>query len=647
MATSNVQTLIDDAKTRVADFVKDVDSAQSAVTNAIGLWANSGPEQVDLLPQGANPPTLKPPESVLSSIILPEFNPNITLKLPTPELGAIEAFQNITPLNKGGLPTFTKNAPIVDLNTISKPSQLDEFKGAPPPIDLSKYIFPTVPSYLSAYPGGPPDVLDRSIPVAPETIIPVFTGTMPTDAPTAPADLISKFTTAYADASPSLIAAMNGYIDAELAKINPQYSAQMAAIEAQLTKYLAGGTGLNAAAENAIYERARSKNNAEALRVRSAAFDEAASRGFTIPTGALMSALQTARQAGADNNAKAAAEIVVMQAEMEQKNLQFAVTTSAGIRQAAVMATMAYVGHILTANGQALDYAKSVLNSMIQVYNLQVETFRARLDAYKAEAQVYEARMKGAMMGVELYKTEIEAIVALTNVDRARIEAYKAKMEAYSILSNAYKIQVDSVIGKANLEKLAVDVYQAKVQAFGARVQAKNSEWMGYQAQIEGKLAEYKGFQAEVEGFKAKSESYNTFLDAQAKSNQAESAANSARAMSFEAKAKAYTIHLEANKSKMEGEFQLERNKLTAFQGQVELAKAVSEEGLKYYTTYYQVLSDSAKIKVEFQKMKLDSVKDIRATQSHSLVADMQVYGQLASSAMAGLNTLASEVKYE
>lgn len=643
----NVQVIIDGAKTRVTDLLAETQRTQDLVRANLAAWNTTIPEQVFVFDPIREPDAVVPPTSVLSGITEPTFRSDITLELPSPELAQMEPFQDITALDKGeGPPKFTKSAPTYSQAEFNKPNQLREVGFTPPVLNLD-VGFPTMPTYLTAPPGEVPTITDRPAPSAPEVIIPSFAGNSPTGAPVAPTDITARFTAAYADASPSLVTAVNGYIDAEMAKINPQYAAQMAAIEAQLTKYLAGGTGLNSAVEDAIYERSRSKNNAEANRVRDAAWGDAAARGFTLPTGALMSSMQTARQAAADNNAAAAREIVVMQAEMEQKNLQFAVTTSAGIRQAVVSATLAYIGHVLTANGQALDYAKSILGSLVQMYNLEVEAFRVKLDVYKAETAVYEARMKGALMGVEIYKAEIDALLALTNVDKARVDAYQAKVQAYGMLANVYKIQVDAAVSKASMEKLKIDVFQAVVQAYGAQVQAKNSEWAGYQAQIEGKLGEFKGYQAEVDGFKAKAESYNLFLEAQAKSNQAEAAANAARATSFEAQAKAYITHLEANKSKMDGEFQLERNKLTAFQGKVELAKAKSDENFKYYSINYQYRLENAKFKMEFQNLKAAIEKDYRGVQAQTLSADMKVYGQLASSAMAGLNVLASEQKTE
>ena len=120
-------------------------------------------------------------------------------------------------------------------------------------------------------------------------------------------------------------------------------------------------------------------------------------------------ASQQARQNGADNNAAAAREIVAMQAEMEQKNLQFAVTTSAGLRTAMINATLGYMQSIVTLDGQASEYARSMVNALIETYTATVRTYSARLEGYRTDAQVFQSLIQAALAGIEVYKAEIQA----------------------------------------------------------------------------------------------------------------------------------------------------------------------------------------------------------------------------------------------
>lgn len=352
-------------------------SAETAIGEAIGavnwnsqpsipIWSPNLPERPDL--------TLDVTRPLLQVV---------GLDLP-PEPSSALIFQSISPIDAGNVPTLSASMPAY--TAPNKPNQLAAFNIPVPSVDLSAQ-FPDVPDLIIP---TDPTLPTRTEPEKPLISIPTFGGAMPTGLPVAPTALDARFNAAYHTAAPEFITMVNGYVDAELTKINPEYHSQMARLESQLSTYLDGGTGLNPAVENAIYERARSKNDAEARRVRDQSLADAAARGFTIPTGALLSATQQARQAGADANAAAAREIVVMQAEMEQKNLQFAVTTSSNLRTAMVSASLSYMQNLGTLNGQALDYAKTILTSIIEIFNNEVKLFTVRLDGYKTEAAVYD-----------------------------------------------------------------------------------------------------------------------------------------------------------------------------------------------------------------------------------------------------------------
>lgn len=93
---------------------------------------------------------------------------------------------------------------------------------------------------------------------------PRFDAVKPDDLLAAPTNLHGTMDSAYRGMVPEMVSQVDGYVDAMLAKHNPQYHAQMARIEDQLTKFLQGGTGFNPAVENALYERSQGKNLAEA-----------------------------------------------------------------------------------------------------------------------------------------------------------------------------------------------------------------------------------------------------------------------------------------------------------------------------------------------------------------------------------------------
>lgn len=573
---------------------------------------------------------------------LPDFV-DVTVDYP-PEPSAALSFQDITQIDTGGVPIFNEPSPTLELPT--KPSQVASFNAVAPNINTD-FDFPEPPDALLNPLIEAPSLSSYIVPDKPQVMLPSFDAVAPVLDAVAPNDLESTLSHAYANAAPSFVAALDGYVDAMLQKHNPQYHTQMAAIESQLTKYMAGGTGLNDAVENAIYERARSKNRAEESRVRDSAWEDAAARGFTLPNGALMSSIQTARQAAANNNAAAAREIVVMQAEYEQKNLQFAVSTSVGLRTALLNATLSYHQNLITINGQALDYAKSVLNAIVETYNTAVKAFTAKLDAYKADAQVFEVKLKGAMAAVELYSAEIKALEALVTVDRAKVDIYRARIDALSSLANVYRAQIEAVQGRAGLEKLRLDLFQSEVQSYSAVVQAKNAEWQGYVAAVNGQDAKVKIYSAQIDGYRGKIDGYRAKIGAQSEAVKATAMTNQARADQYKAVLSGYETVARTRGDIARTKIQVQGQLLDAFKAKVQASIGNAQVQQSYYKVTSDVAIANARGALEAQVVTANSMRDFGNVLAQLGTANAKIYSSLASSAMAGMNTLAAETKTE
>jgi len=626
MATENVTKLIDAAKKYTDELVA---TSETALADAIGAveWARE--PSVPLVTIGlpdAPPSTIDAEVPTLA---------DITLDLPAAP-GASPQFQDISPVIIGTIPEL--RATIQSITLPDKPSQLNGFQQTPPSINLSA-SFPAAPSLIVP---EVPTITPRTAPDKPLVRLPTFDGSMPTDLPTAPTDLPGTLNTAFHSATQEFVTVANSYVDAELVKLNPQYHAQMAKIESQLSTYLAGGTGLRPEVEDAIYSRGRAKNDVEAKRVQDAAFADMAARGFTLPNGALASTLARARQEAANNNNKTANEIIVMQAEMEQKNLQFAITTSTGLRTAMVSAAMAYMQNLSTLNGQALDYAKSVLNSIIEMYNTQVKVFMAKLDAYKTEAQVYETLMRGALAGIEVYKAEIQALQALTEVDMAQVNVYRARIDVLTAMSSMYKTQVEAVVSKASLERLRIDLFQAQVQAYGAQVQAKSAEWQGYAAAINGEEAKAKMFSAQVQAYGAEVQGFKAKIDAQAEAARATAMTNDARAKQYVAEVEGYKAVVSAQGDIARTKLESARQTVVAFQAKTQAQVAKAQVGMEYYKAVGNITVEQGRLFMQRGVADVEAKSKYIQLLSTLHTANATVHANLAGSAMAGMNSLAS-----
>lgn len=626
----SVEALIGDARGYAADLARQATTALSdadTMVKAVGFVVPDV-EPVDF-------PTA-PPSSL--PLTLPEFD-DIALDLPT-EPGAAPQFQDIPPIDAGALPSLNATAPTITLPTL--PAQIGSFTETAPAINTD-IAFPEPPAELLQPAFSAPTLSDLAVPQKPNVALPSFDAVQPTDIPAAPTDLAQQVETNYRNAAPTTIAMLNGYVDAFIEKHDPGYFGRAAKLEAQLDKYLAGGTGFAPAVEDAIYRRARDKNDAEARRARDTALQDAAARGFTMPPGATLAIVRGARQAGADNNARMATDIVIKQAEIEQANLQFAVTTAANLRGVMLNAALSYHQNLVSINAQALDYAKTVLGAVIEVYNSAVRLFSLKLEGYRTEASVYEARLKAAMAGIELYQAEIQALVALANVDRAKVDIYRARLDGLNTLANVYRSQIDAITSRANLEKLKLELFQAKAQVYSVQVQGKNAEYQGYTAAIEGQTAIAKIFATQVDAYQAQLQGFKAGVDAKVAVVQAAAATNRAKADNYSAAVSGYAAVVQARGEVARTQLQGQHQKLNAFTAQAQAVEANARVMTEFYRVTSGVAIENARMKMASQVHAAESTREFGRAIASLGQASAQIYSQVGSAALAGMNTLAAQ----
>lgn len=526
---------------------------------------------------------------------------------------------------------------------IQTPGEVPALNAAPPTI--ANLDIPVEPPALGDINVDAPVLKDLEIPDIPEVLLPVFDQVSPDTNIEGPADIATQFRVDFADQGNSLRASLEGAIDAHMAQINPRFKEQMAAIEERLAKYTAGGTALPADVESALWARAADRTNADYQRLRDTAYGDAAARGFTMPGGAVLSAVTQARQAAADANARAALDIAIKQAELEQQNLQFAVTQSMQLRQIVLGASQQWASTLVQLNGQALQFATGVMQAGIELYGLKIRVVQARIEVYRAEAQIYETRLKAALSVYDAYKAHVDAIKAQADVDTARVQAFTAKMNSYSAIANVYRARLDGVAAKANIEKIKAELFGTQVQAYSAQVQGYTAAWSGYKARVEGKASEWQAYSQKVNAFSAQVDAYRT--ETQAKLAEIESVAktNAATAGAYEAKVRGYEALVRGKSAAVQSEINSFESTLKSYtaglqaqevKARVDLAN--SEGQARVTIASYEAESRAI---IENARLEYRRMSDMAGVAT----AGAKVHGDMASSALAGMNAMAAAVE--
>ncbi len=626
MATA--EELIDDARGYSAGLLTDAQAALAAATNSI--------TGVGFVSPNVDAPTLDQPLDLPVIRSVPGLS-DVVFDLPT-RPGDAPAYQDIGAIDITGAPTSTVTAP--SLVMPSMPSSMEAFQGEMPMV-FTAMAFPDAPDQLTNPAPSEPTIVDRQAPTAPNIVLPTFDTDAPIFSAVAPIDLAGKMEQTYYGASPAMVSMLDGQVDALLAKYCPGYQAGMAAMESKLAQLMAGGSGFTPDVERAVMERAKDRNLGEYRRTRDAAWADAADRGFTLPTGALLSVTAKARQAAADNNARANVELVAKQAELEQQNLQFAISTSQALRQGVLSAMLGFHGNLVQINGQALEHGRSVANLLVETYNVQVKAYSAQLDAWKAEAGVYEVRLRAATALIDVYKAEIDALQALSQYDVARVNVYRARIDGMQALANVYRARIDAVVSQAQLERVKIDRYSAQVQAYSAQVQAKGLEFQGYRAALDGEQMKVQIYDAQVRAEGQAAQVWKTKIDAASEAVRAAALTNDARARQYEIRWRAYTAEVAAKGEVARTQLEGDRQQLLAFQAETQAATSYAQTQATYYKTRADVQISYADMQLKAQMGQANSMRGYQSTLAALANTNAAISGQAASMSLSGINTLA------
>ena len=636
---SSAEAIISDARTYVSSLKGDM---VGALTQARDLVRADGSYALGFLTYDTKIPgvTKLPDPPALPA--RPEF-PAINLALsPPPEpMPALDSPPTYTQMNT---PEFSD--PVPTYEEPDKPTRLEPFRDAPLPMDLG-IDFPEPPSELSDpnfelpifSPHTPPKPLAVSLPALPPEVPPNTT--------TEPTNLSGRFVTDVAAYGATSRGLASTYVDEMVTKFAPQHTAGMSALEARLQRYLDGGTGLNPAIEDAIYDRGRAKNDVESKRVQDSTLADMAARGFTMPNGVGNSMMARARQEAANNNAKMVNEIAIAQAELEQKNLQFAVTSSAALRTTVLNLTQQWLQGLVALNGQAVDSAKAVLSAMIDAYNTSVKAYSVKLDAWKAEAALFDSKVKVELAKAEIYKTEISALLAEYSVDQMKVDLYKAEVSSLMSLAEMYKGQVAAVAGKVGLEKLKIDLFQAQVQSYSAQVQQKQAEWQGFSASVGGFSAEAQAYSARVNGYSAQVSAFKADIDAKVGEIQATTAKNQATADGYKGTVAGYVANVQGLSASNSANIESQRQTGTLFKAELDFGSTKYASNLGYYKAESDRVLAEAKVKFDVLGKKAEM-----ATEQMKAAASIgkelgAIQGGMAQAALAGMNVLAATTLIE
>lgn len=409
-------------------------------------------------------------------------------------------------------PTFPEFRPSLTSLNIPSPPALSPLGPAPVRPDTGTVDIPTAPS-----------VALPAVPVLNELTVPTFDGlTLPTfDAE------IPEFA---GSALPGI-----------LQWTEPTYQTEILdEVVVQLQNLWAGGSGIPAAVEQAMRERAEGREDLITAREVAQVAEEFSRRGFTMPSGVQAARVDQLREDLAVRKLGLNRELTIEFAKFQIENVRFAITQG-------IAAENVYVNLFLNMAERLFRAAQFRVQSQVEIYNAQVSLYNARINGYQIESQVFSARVQAELANVEIFRAEVEAELAKGQVNEQKVRTYAAQVEALQTYIDIYRARMQGAQVQADVIRSQIEGYRADVQAYAETVNADKVKFDAYRAQVDAEASKAGVLDAEARAYAALIQGKVSIADLQLRRGQLQISQN-------EVQLRAHSLDIEAEKTRIQAQ---------------------------------------------------------------------------------------------
>lgn len=587
-------------------------------------------EQIDVMSDRADEALTK---AHLAIDELKKINADLDSLPPTPS----------APINSGGLPSFTlPQAPTgtqfgavspINIPDLTVDVDQGDISIDAPPVFTPSVLSVTIPHAPGAIDtSGLPDrpvIAGVDIPDAPNTVMPSMGDLAPITVPVFAFPALPVFDAMAPEFEGT---APNTVINWS----EPSYSSEtLTDVKGRIRSMLAGGTGLPASVEQALFDRARVREDQASFKAKDDATQAFAARGFELAPGALAKQIHAVIEANSLRASDLAREILIKSAEWEIENLRNAVAQ--GIALESML-----LGSFNEAASRGFELAKLRLQADMDMYNASVALFNARQSAYQTEATVYRTRLEGALSEIEVFKAQIEGEKAKGELNEQTVRVYTAKLQGVASEVEIYKSRMSGAQIKADLDKSRIDMYRADIQAYAEKIAARKVEFDAYETSVKAEQAKIGILEAEARAFAATVQGYESsnnvkiqavrmkvdVMNAQVAKFGAQLQGEQARIQAELASIQALTSAYQADVSRYSAELGAETSKM-------QLEQARMEGDLRNNLAFYEI--ELKKYDASIQRL----IQQVQI-QSEAIKAAGTMSAQLAAGAMAATNVSAS-----
>lgn len=525
-----------------------------------------------------------------------------------PAFPHINTHLNLAPVSPFEVPEptpFSVDAP--NLTDFDAPAKFD--RSAPTAPDLPVREYPDAPDETIP---APPTLRELSLPDDPELIEVSFDMAVPEQLDDVP--------------------------DAVFIFSEPDYvSSLLDRINGTLLGYLEGfATGLPPEIEQQIWDRARRRTSIATARLKAQLNRGWSASGWDMPGGDLQNKHYEAEQEAVNNDIAESRAIAIAQAELQQRNIQFALTTATQLEALLLQ-------HHDNVQQRSLEAARYAVQSAVELHGLKVAEFNGNVELYKAVSQVVRDRMANELAKLEQFKAKLEGQKLIGELNQQDLSNYREQINAVVALFGLYDSKLRAVKMQLEGDALVLSRFDAEIKSFDSEIKAKSLEYDGFKAEQDAENNKTERFKALTAAHAEEMNAFRTLVDARKNKQDAELEINQRiplevfkqRSESIRTLVQAESERLRALSDTAKTHAQIYETETRAESARIDAEVNVQENELKH-------LIAKADIKIESLKANISSELSKLGLLSDAARAGSQVAAQLAAASLSAVNLSAS-----
>lgn len=406
-------------------------------------------------------------------------------------------------------------------------------------------------------------------------------------------------------------------------------------VKVQALRMLSGGTGLHPYIEQALFDRARGREDVLAGKAVDEAHGTFAARGYELPPGALVATIDAIRERNQAAGSAMARDILASSAQWEIENLRTAMAQ--GVALETVL-----IGLHNSAADRSLRLAQARVDAEMAQYGVLVAIFNAKQQARTIRVQLYEAQLRAALAPLEAIKLAIEAESLKGTINEQLTRQYAAAQDAARLIIERYRAEIQGAQAQSDLERSRIEIYRADVDAWKARIDARKVEFEAYGEHVRGEVAKAGILESEARAFAATVDGFST-------AENVKLGRIGARRDALAASVQKFTALVSGESDRVRGEVGAIQARAEGFRAELtryaaELGADTSERGMLLQSQENRLRNALAAIEITSRQYDNAQARLLQQAQlmKDALTAVGTMTSQLAAGAMSAIHVSAS-----